>query len=611
MTVSNRFSHKAYKKRFVVFATAMIFFFAILTVRLWYMQVVRADYYKNQSENNRIRLRTIKASRGTIFDRNGEILIDNHPYFNLAVVPENVSDLAKLLDTLATVINIDKEKIMTSLEKRRTPDFVPHTIIENLSREEVAKIEAHRLNLPGIEISVESIRYYPYQTLASHIIGYLSEINELKLKMDKYKGYNSGDLLGTFGIEKTYEKFLKGKDGLKQVEVNAVGRELNTLNMKKAEPGNTLFLTLDAKLQEFVERSFKGKAGAVVVMDVKNGDILAQLSKPNFNPALFVKGISSKNWRALADNPLNPLQNKVIRGQYSPGSVFKMVVAAAALEEGVIAKNSIFKCSGTYRLGDMRYKCWKRWGHGKVNLTEAIAQSCDVYFYNLGSILGVDKIAEYAHKFGLGEATGIDLEYEKIGIIPTKKWKRKVKNEKWYDGETVSVSIGQSYVLVTPLQAAVFTATIANGEYVPVPRLLKRIVKADGTTVEGLQPKKGKKLDISKATLAIIKEGMFNVVNKAKGTALASKPTVVTAAGKTGTVQVIANKLRAKLENGQTRYEFEDHAWYVSYAPAEKPQIAIAVIVEHGGHGGSAAAPIAKKIIDYYFKEIAGDDDHV
>jgi penicillin-binding protein 2 len=340
------------------------------------MQVIKGDHYNNLSKNNRIRQRTIKATRGLIFDRNEEILIDNYPYFNLVMIPENVKDIDSLLKNLSDLIQIDENTLKEKIhEARHRPSFKPVTLMENLSREELSKIEAGKLNIPGIEIMVESVRYYPYKTLASHIIGYLSEINSEKLKLEEYRGYKPGDLIGNFGIERTYEELLKGEDGLKEVEVDAFGRGLATLGIKKAKPGSTLFLTLDSKLQSHVEKIFDGKAGAAVVMDVNNGKVLAQFSKPNFDPSLFVKGISSKDWKILSENPLHPLQDKVIMGQYSPGSVFKLVVAAAALEEGVINKSSSFFCRGSYRLGRSRFSCWKKSGHGKVNLVDAIIQT--------------------------------------------------------------------------------------------------------------------------------------------------------------------------------------------------------------------------------------------
>ncbi len=611
MTVSNRFSHKSYKTRYKVFAGVIIVIFMIISIRLWYMQVVKAGYYKDLAENNRIRLKTIKAMRGKIYDRNGVTLVDNYPYFNLAVIPENVKDIDALLDNLAYTICVDKAKLKEKIHAARfKPPFKPVVLLENLSRADLSKIEAHKLNMPGIEIIVESVRHYPFKKSASHIIGYLSEINSQKLALEKYKGYKAGDLIGNFGIEKVYESLLRGKDGFKEVEVDAFGRELTTLTMREAQPGSAIYLTLDAKLQQFVEAAFVGSAGAVVVMDVKNGGILAQFSKPNFDPSLFVKGISSKDWKILSEDPFLPLQNKVISGQYSPGSVFKLVTAAAALEEGIITKDSTFFCNGSFRLGSSRFSCWKKAVHGKINLIDAIAQSCDVYFYNIGGVLGVNSIAEYANKFGLGEMTNIDLEYEKHGLIPTTLWKRRALKSTWFKGETISVAIGQSYVLVTPLQVALLTATIANGEYIPAPHLVREF-RADKDTREDQPLHKMRKLPIQKETIDIIREGMFGVMYSAHGTARGSKPESVTAAGKTGTVQVFSGKTTTLPAGEEIPYELRDHAWFVSYAPAENPQIAISVLVEHGGHGGSAAAPIAKKIIDFYFTVIKGDGDNV
>lgn len=575
------------------------------------MQVVKRDYYKNMSENNRIRLKTIKATRGMIYDESGEILIDNYPYFNLAVIPENVKDFNVLLETLSSVINIDIEFLKEKInEAKGKPSFKPIVLMENLSDEDLAKIEANRLKMPGIEIMVESIRYYPYKMLASHIVGYLSEIDSVKIKLDKYKDYKPGDLVGNSGIEKSYEKILRGKDGLKEVEVDVLGREIAALNVNPAKPGSSIYLSINVKLQKFIEEAFEGESGAVVVMNVNNGQLLSFFSKPNFDPSLFVKGISAKDWKVLSEDSLHPLQNKAISGQYSPGSIFKLVMATAALEEGVIAKNSAFKCTGTYKVGNSKFSCWKKWGHGDINLVDAIEQSCDVYFYNLGSILGVDTIAKYAHKFGLGEATGIDLEYEKLGLIPTTEWKRKALKAPWYSGETISVSIGQSYVLVTPLQLAVYFAAIANGKSVLKPQLLNKIENADGTVIQEASPVVRKELSISQTTLETLREGLFAVMNGERGTARGASPNNIKAAGKTGTVQVYSEKKATIPREEELPFELRDHAWFVCYAPAKEPEVVISIIVEHGGHGGSAAAPIAKKIMDYYFNILkAGKED--
>jgi penicillin-binding protein 2 len=620
LPLSSTSGQTGYNARYVIIISVVITFFTILFGRLWYMQIVKRDYYKNLSENNRIRVRTIKAIRGMIFDINGETLIDNYPYFNLAVIPENVKDTEALLDTLSEVIEIDKAALKEKIHKERfKPAFKPVILLEDLKREQLSKVEARKLDLPGIEIMIESIRNYPYKDMASHIIGYLSEIDSRKLKLAEYENYSQGDLVGNVGVEKTYEKMLKGKDGLREVEVDAFGRELSSRIRKEAQPGSMLYLTINAKLQRFVEETFTEKAGSVVVMDANTGQIYAQFSNPNFAPSLFIKGISLKNWDALNEDPLHPMQNKVIAGQYSPGSVFKIAVAAAALEEGYVTKETTFTCNGSYRFGRSRFSCWKRWGHGKVNVVDAIAESCDVYFYNLGALLGINLIAEYAHKFGLGEPTGIDLEFEKRGLIPTTQWKKRALNDVWFGGETISAAIGQSYVLVTPLQVTVMTAAVANGEFIPVPQLMQKTESIDGTTLRRHITQIKTRLDLSEETIELLREGLFDVLNSKKGTARGSKPRTVTAAGKTGTVQVYSEKIaklqeKAEKENGEKKelpYELRDHAWFTCYAPYEKPEIVVTVLVEHGGHGASAAAPVAKKIIDFYFTTIKGAGEDV
>jgi len=620
LPLSGSKGHAIHKGRYVLYISIIIVFFTILGVRLWYMQIVKGNHYRHLSENNRIRQRTIKASRGLIFDRNGEILVNNYPYFDLAVIPENVPDVDDMLNTLSNVIEIDKDELKNKMYHARfKPAFKPVVLIEDLSREQLSLIEANKLNLPGIEIYVESVRNYPYNDMASHIIGYLSEINAVKMKLKRYEGYKLGDLIGSVGVEKIYESILKGEDGLKEIEVDAFGRELSSFTNTEAQPGGMLYLTLDARLQKYVESVLADqKAGAIVVTDVNNGQILAQYSKPNFDPSFFVKGISSKNWKVLNEDPLHPLQNKAVAGQYSPGSVFKIVVAAAALDEGFIKKDTEFNCPGSYRFGNSRFSCWRKSGHGKVNVVEAIEQSCDVFFYNLGAELGIDLISEYARKMGLGRPTGIDLENEKQGLMPTTEWKKRVLKSVWFGGETISSAIGQSYVLVTPLQTAMLLATVANGEYISVPQLFLKAEETDGTVIRKSVPVIRKKLRISKETMEIVREGLFDVVNGEKGTARGSKPKKVKAAGKTGTVQVFSEKMYAKKKKEtdeekkkELDYELRDHAWFACYAPVEKPEIAIAVIVEHGGHGASAAAPLAKKIINFYYSKIKGDDDSV
>jgi len=480
----------------------------------------------------------------------------------------------------------------------------------DITREQVAGIEENNRLLPGVQLKVEPLRNYIYGDLGSHILGYLGEISESKLKSFSGSDYRLGDLVGKEGIEYLYEAELKGKKGYKEVEVDVAGRELKTLRKLPPQSGNELVLTLDLRIQKVAEQLMTGTAdkpinGSAVVIKAQTGEILAITSKPSFDPNLFASGISVEDWQNLIFDKRHPLQNKAINGQYPPASTYKIVTAYAGLEEKLITPETTIFCPGHYKLGRGIYRCWRRGGHGYVNLHDALVQSCDVFFYSLGHRLGVDNLAKYAHRLGFGSPTRIRLLGEKPGLIPTKQWKLSARKEPWFPGETISASIGQGFNLVTPIQQARTLATVANGGMVLQPYLVKKIKDKEGFVLNEWFPKIERKLSHLPGTLEIIRKGLLGVVNDKKGTGWRARLPRLKISGKTGTAQVVRLKtipLGPDGEKQEIPYAFRDHAWFVGFAPYENPEIVVAVIVEHGGHGGATAAPIVRKIIETYHK---------
>jgi penicillin-binding protein 2 len=424
----------------------------------------------------------------------------------------------------------------------------------------------------------------------------------------KFGRYEQGDMIGKNGLEKIYESNLKGKKGFKEIEVDASGRELKTLRKLSPKAGNSLVLTLDSRVQKKLEKlmdEVSGKSpveGSVVVMKVQSGEIIAMVSKPSFDPNFFATGVSRKKWNNLVRDEKNPLQNRAVNGQYPPASTYKLVTAYAALSEKVVEPESTIFCPGYFRLGKRNYRCWKKKGHGNMNLHDALVQSCDVYFYTLGHRLGIDNLAKYANRLGLGELTGIELQGEKPGLVPSRQWKKRFKNEPWFPGETISASIGQGYNLVTPLQSARMISTIASGGILIRPYLVKKIEDSDGKLIQEFFPVVNRNIGIDPEVLKHLKEGLRGVVHEAHGTGHRARLKNVTVSGKTGTAQVVGMKASDEIDpEEEIPYSFRDHAWFVAFAPYEKPEVAVSVIIEHGGHGGTTAAPIARKILETYF----------
>jgi penicillin-binding protein 2 len=589
------------RKKIILFAILVIFCFLALWLRVWYLQVLKGTDFMGLSENNRVRLVSLPSYRGEITDRNGVTLASIRPSFNLYITPEDVQDLGETLNTLKGKIDFDISKVKNDI--RQSQPFSDVLVKADIQRDQVAFVEENNRLLSGIRLKVEPLRNYLYQDLAAHIVGYLGEIDKNQLKMEP--GYQMGDMVGKEGIEILFEEEMKGHKGYKEVEVDVAGRELTILRKNPPQSGSHLVLTLDIRIQKVLEQLMTGTNekpinGSAVVMKVQTGEILAITSKPSFDPNLFASGISVQQWRKLISNDQHPLQNKAIDGQYPPGSVYKIVAAYAVLEEQVMTPEDTVFCPGYYRLGRRNYRCWKRGGHGTMNLHDALVQSCDVYFYTVGHRMGIDTLGRYARILGLGKLTQINLIGEKPGLVPTKDWKLKARGQAWLAGETISASIGQGFNLVTPIQQARLVATVANGGMLLKPYLVRQIRDKDGRVIKEIFPNIQGKLESRPETLPLIRQALLGVVHEKRGTGWRARLKSIKIAGKTGTVQVVALKRRAKDE--EIPYKHRDHAWFVAFAPYQNPEIAVAVIVEHGGHGGVAAAPIASKIIEVYNK---------
>ncbi len=596
----------AIKKKIRIFAILVVVSFLCLWMRIWYLQILKWQYLTGLSENNRVRMVTLPASRGMIKDRNGETLVSIRPAFNLYLTPEDAWNLDSSLDKLAQRISLDREKLKKKIAQ--TKSFKEVLIKGDIPREEVAFVEENNMSLPGIRIRAEPLRNYVFNNLASHTLGYLGEISKASLERLKDPAYRQGDFVGKNGLENIYESLLRGKKGYKEVEVDVSGRELKTLRKLSPESGNNLILTLDVKIQEELEKLMTETAeqnmnGSVVVMKVQTGEIIAITSKPSFDPNKFAAGISPKNWRDLVTDEWHPLQNRSIHGQYPPGSTYKIVTAIAGLGEGVIKPDTSIFCPGHFKLGRGRYRCWKKSGHGFMNLHDALVQSCDVYFYTIGHRLGIDTIAKYAKRFGLGRSTRLGLSREKKGLVPTTQWKLLNKKEPWQLGETISASIGQGFNLVTPIQQVIMMAAVANRGILLKPYLVKRIEGPEGQLRQEFFPEIIGQIGVDPDHLEQVRMALRDVVNGARGTGKKSRLKNIIVSGKTGTAQVVRMKSDEELEKGEAiPVKYRDHAWFVAFAPYEKPVLAVAIIVEHGGHGGATAGPIAGKIFKKYFK---------
>jgi len=593
-----------YKPRLSAAMIWVLAAFFLLTVRLFYLQVIEGEELRRLSKNNCIRLQSIDAPRGLCFDRNGVLLVDNRPAFDVNIILKDAVPVAETIDKLSKYIKVPSKELMEKIDRYKgLSSYKPILLKRNIDRNTLAAIEVRKFDLPGVIVDVKPRRYYINKQSASHLLGYLGEINSRQLQSKKYSGYRVGDFVGKVGIEKTYEEYLRGKRGGRQVEVNSTGQVRRILKTVGAQPGHNLFLTIDQVLQQKAETLLNGLAGAVVAMEPSTGHVLVMASSPSFDQNAFISGLSHEQWNSLVSNPFRPMENKAVQAMYPPASTYKIVTAIAGLEEGIIDENTTFDCLGYHKYGDRVFRCWKRTGHGKVNVVRALAESCDVFFYQVGQKLGVDRLAWYAKACGLGSRTGIDLDYEARGLVPTKAWKRRRLGMSWQGGETLSVSIGQSYNLATPLQMLVLTSAVANGGIMYRPLILKSIKTAEGLLVRKSKSRILGKLPASKKTLEIVRKGLWQVVNNRRGTAGIVHVDGIDISGKTGTAQVVSRK-KNDTANKKLKANFlKPHAWFVGYAPSDAPKIAVAVIVEHGEHGSSTAGPIARDVIKTYLQK--------
>ncbi len=592
-----------FRQKLKIVIALLLIIFSVLLVRLWYLQVIKGEELRQRSENNSVRFRKIKPLRGLIMDRNGLVLVDNRPSFDVFYMPNKGKDHEIVIERLKNIYK--SRSLELSYDQpfpKKVKPYLPVKLEKNVSMEKVAIVETNALALPGVYVDVSPVRLYLDGEMMAPIIGYTGEISKEELEKANDE-HASGDVLGKNGVEKYLDAYIHGRRGAELVEVNVYDKEIKNLGRIDPIPGYNIVLTIDADLQKAAWQAFAGKPGAAVALDTRDGSVLAMVSSPSFDPNLFNSGISYELWDKMQNNPLNPLSNRAISGQYPPGSTYKLIIAAAALEEGIITPEQKIFCNGSFELGNRTYRCWRKKGHGYVDLHRAIVESCDVYFYTVGKMLGVDKIAQYAKLFGFGEATGIDLPHERSGLIPTKDWKMARTKEIWQVGETVSISIGQGFNLVTPLQLANAYSALANGGTLWRPHLIKRIELTDGSIYKEFLPEKKGELGLSKKTLDILDRALWGVVNEPGGTGSAARRLNSDVCGKTGTSQVVGLPESDKARREKKISAFQrDHALFVCFAPLKSPEIAIAVILENAGHGGSVAAPIARKILDAYFE---------
>jgi penicillin-binding protein 2 len=593
-----------YKQRItgvIIFALAA---FVLLFIRLIYLQAIMGDEFRRLSLNNSIRLQNIDPPRGRIYDRKGDLLVDNRPSFDVNITLKDATPLKDTLKKLSRHLQTPADMLLSQIKQTKgVSAYQPRLLKQDVGRDTLAALEVNKFDLPGVSVNVNLRRHYIHERMAAHLIGYLSEISPTELKSGSYPDCRSGDLIGKFGAEKRYENLLRGKRGGRQVEVSANGLVMRILKTVDAKPGHNVHLTIDQRLQQRAEALLVGVVGAAVAIEPGTGQILALASSPSFDQNVFVGGITHEQWDSLISNPFMPMSNRAIQGEYPPGSTYKIITALAGLEEGVIDDQTIFNCPGHYRYGNRVYRCWKKGGHGRVDIIKAVEESCDVFFYQVGDRLGVDRLAWYAKAFGLGSPTGIFLDQEAHGLIPTAAWKQKRTGIPWQKGETLSVAIGQGFNLATPLQMAVLAAAVGNGGKRYQPMILDRIQSADGEIIQKNEPRLTGKLPITPLNLERVKLGLWKVVNGENGTARGSRLADIDISGKTGTSQVVSRKEGETLAEEDMPIHLRAHAWFVAYAPSEKPTIAVAVVVEHGEHGSGAAAPIAREMIKTYLRK--------
>lgn len=586
------------------FYALAILAFIVLISKLWYLQVIQGAELMNQSDRHRIREYRMPAARGLIKDRNGEVLAQNRPSYNLFFDYQALPAEERLpfLEGVCREYDIDFDTAKRRLEASR--DLLPVKVKTDITREEVAIIQTQSMGYGRhfpLEIGVDSIREYNHHSLGAHLLGYTAEIDKERLELPKYEDYRPGDLVGKSGVEEFYEEYLAGVFGWKRIEVNARGLPITELAVEKGIAGRNVVLNIDFRLMKAAEKAMAGKSGAIVAMDPRSGQVLASHSTPSFEPAMFSRPIPQDTWDSLINHEQHPLQNKFAAGLYPPGSTFKVVTALAALESESVTPSTTIFCPGKWKFGGRDFRCHNEKGHGYVDLHRAIVHSCDVYFYKVGYQMGIDLMAEYARALGMGAKTGIDIPGEKEGLVPDKDWKRRVHKQPWMPGNTLSCAIGQGFMLASPLQMAAVYSVFANGGVLYRPQLLNRIEDQNGEVLREFAPEVLRTLNVNKRNLRTVHSGLVGVVNEPGGTGGRARLKSVTVAGKTGTSQVrgIGN---VRMHVSALAYKHRDHAWFVCYAPAENPEIVVSVLVEHSGHGGVEAAPMAVSVLSQYFR---------
>ncbi|OGL53843.1 MAG: penicillin-binding protein 2 [Candidatus Schekmanbacteria bacterium RIFCSPHIGHO2_02_FULL_38_11] len=590
---------EGFGKRLEFFQILMLFCALVIIIRMWGLQITEGESFKKEADNNRIRTISEPGIRGNIFDRNGTLLAFNRPSFTAELVLENIPknlNKEKLIKKICTLLDISSETVsakVKSLPKQLY--FQPIVLKKNLERGTLAYLEEHKEELTGVEIKIEHRRFYPFETVASHLIGYIGEASQSNI--DKFNYLKYGALVGKSGVEKYFDRTIRGEYGWRKVVKDSLGREKEELFSlsKKPERGKDICLTVDLPLQIYAEGLLGNRKGSIVAMNPKNGDILIMASHPSFDPNLFAAGLSAKEWRSLFNDTGHPLQNRAVQSQYPSGSVFKIVTAIAAMNEGLINEDYSIICNGSMYFGNKNFLCWKKEGHGSVDIYRGIMNSCNVFFYNLGKRLDVNTLARYSRYFGLGEKTGVELPFEERGLVPDSEWKLKFLKKPWIKSETLFMAIGQGYLLVTPIQLAKMVMAVANDGVIVNPDVIYSPTRQKNN-LKSFR----KEIPVKKEVFDIVKEGLINVVNS--GTGWRAKVNGITIAGKTGTAQVISLQTSKYLKaKGEFSADLKDHAWFVAFAPAEDPQIVLSILVENGGFGGEVCAPIAKELINFYF----------
>jgi penicillin-binding protein 2 len=561
-----------------------------LLLRLLWMQLWQGAEYRKLAESNSVRIVPVRAPRGMILDRHLKVLVGNQPSLSLGLTPAELfrkaEEAPSVMDRLARELALDPLELRRKVERQRARPFAPARLAPDIDRRTLARLEESRDSLPGMVVMQDSKRNYP-EPLAAHVLGYVGEITEKQLERMSAEGYRLGDWVGQTGLERVYDGVLKGEDGGRNIRINARGRELKVLGEEPPHPGNNLVLTLDANLQRAAETALGMNAGAIVALDPRNGEVLAMASKPDFDLSLFSGRVRSEAWSKLISDERTPMSNRATQGLYPPGSVFKIITASAALESGAITPQWKAECLGIFWIATWPYRCWKEVGHGQIAVEQAITESCDIFFYQVGLRTRVEALHKYAQLFGMGEKAGLDLPGERAGLVPDADWKEQTQHMPWFPGNTVMMSIGQGYLLATPLQLACAVAAIANGGVLVQPHLVQKVTSPEGQLVKEFHPPKRRELGLKDETLRLLQRAMAGAVEDRRGTAWRARVAGVSVAGKTGTAQ---------------NPHGEDHAAFVCFAPVENPQIAIAVIVENGGEGGLTAAPMARAVMEAYFQ---------